>query len=140
MRQEDRKGSFSDQLYNWSDIIVSLLIVNAFCYGSNQILKLEQAPRVQNWRRFNQACLRSKQGLVGPIAGNRQTASFVVVKTQDFPSTHLPDLENGKALSFERMKRMGDQRPSQRGIGQEGSLNGLSQLSEIGSFKEHCSM
>ena len=138
MRQEDRKGSLSDQLYNWSDIIVSLLIVNAFCYGSNQILKLEQAPRVQNWRRFNQACLRSKQGLVGPIAGNRQTASFVVVKTQDFPSTHLPDFENGKALSFERMKRMGDQRPSQRGIGPKCSLNGLSRRYGIEWCKRRC--
>jgi len=35
---------------------------------------------------------------------------------------------------------MGDQRPSQRGIGQKCSLNGLSQLFEIESFKEHCSM
>ncbi len=117
-----------------------LLIVNAFCRGSNQILKLEQAPRVQNWRRLNQAFVRRKQGLVGPVAGNRQTASFVVVKTQDFQAAHLPDLENGEPLSFERMKRMGDQRPSQRGIGQKCSLNGLSQLLEIESFKEHCSM
>ena len=109
MRQEDRKGSLSDQLYNWSDIIAFLLIVNPFCYGPNQILKLEQAPRLQNWRRFNQVCVRTKQGLVGPIAGNRQTASIVVVKTQDFPSADVPDLENGEALSFERMKRMGDQ-------------------------------
>ena len=126
MRQEDRKGSLSDQLYNWSDIIASLFIVNTICHGSNQILKLEQAPRIQNWRRFNQACVPRRQGLVGPIAGNRQTASFVVVKTQDFLSAHLPDLENGEALSFERMKWMDDQRPSQRGIEQECSLKVLS--------------
>jgi len=114
-------------------------MVNPFCCGSNQIVKLEQAPRVQNWRRFNQPRVRTKQGLVGPSAGNRQTAPFVVVKTQDFLSAYLPDLENGEALSFERMKRMGDQCPSQRGIGQECSLKGLSQLLEIESCKEHCS-
>ena len=114
-------------------------MVNPFCCGSNQIVKLEQAPGVQNWRRFNQPCVRTKQGLVGPSAGNRQTAPFVVVKTQDFLSGDLPDLENGEALSFERMKRMGDQRPSQRGIGQECSLNGLSQLLEIELCKEPCS-
>ena len=139
MRQEDRKGSLSDQFDKWSDIIAFLLIVNAFCRGSNQILKLEQAPRIQNWRRFNQACVGRKQGLVGPIAGNRQTASFVVVKTQDFLSADLPDLENGQPLSFERMKRMGDQRPSQRGIGHKCSLNGLSRQLKTGRYKEQCS-
>jgi len=140
VRQGNRKGSFSDQLYNWSDTIAFLCIVNPFCSGSNQIVKLEQAPRVQNWRRFNQVCVRAKHGLVGPIAGNRQTASFIVVKTQHFLSADLPDLENGEPLSFEWMKRMGDQRPSKRGIGHECSLNGLSRLLEIESFKEHCSM
>jgi hypothetical protein len=50
--------------------------------------------------------------LVGPIAGDRQTAFFFVVKTEDFPSGNLPDFEDGVSLSFERMKRMSDQRPS----------------------------
>ena len=109
--------------------MVFLFIVNPFCYGLNQIVKLEQAPRLQNWGRLNQACVRGKHGLVGPIAGNRQTASFVVVKTQDFPSGDLPDFENGEPLSFEWMKRMGDQCPSQRGIGQECSLNSVSRPS-----------
>ena len=75
-------------------------------------MKLEQAPHVQNGSRFNQARLRTDHGLVGPIAGDRQTAFFLVVKTKDFPSGHLPDFEDGQSLSFERMKRMGDQRQS----------------------------
>jgi hypothetical protein len=107
----------SDQLYNWSDIIAFLFIVNPVCYGLNQIVKLEQAQRVQNWSRFNQACVRREHGLVSPIAGDGQTASFFVVKTQDFPSGDLPDFENGEPLSSEWMKRMGDQSPSQRVIG-----------------------
>jgi len=37
---------------SWSDIIAFLFIVNPFCSGSNQIVKLEQAPHLQNWRRF----------------------------------------------------------------------------------------
>jgi hypothetical protein len=41
---------------------------------------------------------------------------FYCAKTQDFLSGDLPHLENGQPLSFERMKRMGDQCPSQRGI------------------------
>ena len=91
-------------------------------------MKLEQASRVQNGSRFNQACVRRQNGLVGPIAGDRQTASLLVVKTKDFPSGDLPDFEDGESQSFERMKRMGDQRPSQRGIGRECSLKGLSRL------------
>jgi hypothetical protein len=97
-------------------------MVNPFCCGSNQIVKLEQAPRVQNWRRFNQPRVRTKQGLVGPSAGNRQTAPFVVVKTQDFLSAYLPDLENGEALSFERMKRMAIPKRNWAGVQFEGSV------------------
>ena len=126
MRQGNRRGSFSDQLYNWSDIIAFLFIVNPFCRGSNQIVKLEQTPRVQNWSRFNQARVRRQHGLVCPIAGDGQTAFFLVVKTEDFPSGNLPDFEDGVSPSFERMKRMSDQSPSQRGIGGECSLQGLS--------------
>ena len=88
-------------------------------------MKLEQAPRVQNGSRFNQTCVCRQHGLVGPIAGDRQTAFLLVVETEDFPSGDLPDFEDGESLSFERMKRMGDQRPSQRGIGGKCSLQGL---------------
>ena len=45
-------------------------------------MKLEQAPRVQNGSRFNQTCVCRQHGLVGPIARNRQTAFFLVVKTR----------------------------------------------------------
>jgi hypothetical protein len=61
-------------------------------------VKLEQAPHVQNWGRFNQACVRAKHGSISPIAQNRQAASLVVVKTQDLLSGDLPYFENGEPL------------------------------------------
>jgi len=63
-----------------------------------------------------------------------------MAQAQSFDAGNSSDLQNNKPVTAKRMKRMGDQRPSQRGIGQECSLNGLSQLLEIESFKEHCSM
>ena len=77
----DRSRSLADQLYNWSDSIALFLIVNPFCYSSNQFMKLEQAPYLENRCWLNQSLVRGKHSVIGPVAGNGHGASFLVVET-----------------------------------------------------------
>src|SRR2546425_248314 len=114
--------SRADQLYNWSESIVSLCIVNPFPNELNQFVQLDQTGRMQDGCLLKDAGVRRRRSLIRPLSRKGDCTLVVIEKREHFAATHSADLENQKPFSQQRVKRVSYGRPSQMVLGMECSL------------------
>ena len=101
-------------------------IVNPFFHEFNQLAQLDQAGRMQDggWREH--AGAPRGRSLVGPLSGQGDRAVVLIEEGEDLATSRAAHFEDEKPSSQQRMKRVRDGCPSQRRVGVECSLLGVS--------------
>ena len=107
----------ADQLYNWSECRASLGIVNPFLQEFDQLTQLDQAGRMQDGGLRQHSGGDRRRSVVGPLAGQSDHTAWLIEEGKDFATSNTPHLQDQESFSPQRMKRVGDGRPSQIPLG-----------------------
>lgn len=107
----------------------SLGIVNPFFQELRQLAQLDQAGGMQDGGLRQQAGNYRWGSLVGPLSRQSDRAFMLIEEGEDFAPSRAAYLEDGESSSSQRMKRVRDGRPSQKRVGAECSLLGVSRRS-----------
>ncbi len=108
-----------------------LRIVNPFLEELRQLTQLDQAGGVQDGGLRQQARNRRRGSEVGPLSRQSDRRFLPSEEGEDFATSRPAHLKDEDSFSLQRVKRVRDGRPSQRGGGAKCSLLGVSRRSWI---------
>jgi len=92
------------------------LLLRAFTEFGQQVGQLQKRLDRELVRRLRKPDGCIWKAPVRPLLGNRVAASISMSENEGIDARYAPGLEDFKALTTQRVERMGDRRPSQTGI------------------------